>query len=118
MSTTIPCSSSSARRNVASTTNVAPWSCWAGPNTSPRRLWAIMMWSRIVTANMRSRPAVGDRVAERGQAPLGEPGHHARQLLEARLARDERVEGRVAQELQREREPVLGRAPPGTRRRE
>src|SRR4051812_7660714 len=77
-----------------------------------------MMWSRIVTANMRSRPAVGDRVAERGQAPLGEPGHHARQLLEARLARDERVEGRVAQELQREREPVLRRAPPGTRRRE
>ena len=40
-----------ARRNVASTTYVAPWSRCAGPNTSPRRLWATIMWSRTVTLN-------------------------------------------------------------------
>ena len=28
------------------------WRC-AGPNTSPRRLWAIIMWSRTVTLNTR-----------------------------------------------------------------
>src|SRR5947209_15129921 len=51
MSTTTPAEPSSARRKVASTTNVAPCSRWAGPNSSPRRLCATIMWSRTVTLN-------------------------------------------------------------------
>ena len=46
--------SSARRRNVASTTYVAPCSRWAGPKTSPRRLCAIIMWSRTVTLNIAS----------------------------------------------------------------
>ena len=47
----------SARRKVASTTYVAPCSRCAGPNTSPRKLWAIIMWSRTVTLNIGPTPA-------------------------------------------------------------
>src|SRR5215208_7327621 len=111
MSTTMPSASRLVRRKVASTRYVAPCRRWAGPNTSPRRLWAIMMWSRIVTLNTRSRPVVGDRVAERGQAPRGQALHDAGQRVEGRLARHEHVEGGVAQELERERQPVGGGAP-------
>jgi hypothetical protein len=46
-----------ARRKVASTTYVAPCRRCAGPNTSPRKLWAIIMWSRIVTLNTRYAPS-------------------------------------------------------------
>src|ERR1700754_2447090 len=106
MSTTIPSASSAARRKVASTTNVAPCSRCAGPNTSPRRLWAIIMWSRIVTLNTALHPLVGDGVAERRQGPEGQALHDIGQLLEARLTGDERVEGRVTQEVERERQPV------------
>src|SRR3954471_19464635 len=109
MSTTMPSASRAARRKVASTTYVAPCSRCAGPNTSPRRLWAIIMWSRTVTLNTPLRP-VGDRVAERGEAPRSQPRHDARQLVEARLAGDEHVEGGVAQQLEREGEPVGRRA--------
>src|SRR5262245_49360844 len=98
MSTTIPSASSVARRNVASTTYVAPCSRCAGPNTSPRRLWAIIMWSRTVTLNTRLRPFVGDRVAERRQGSRRQALHDARQLLEARLAGHEHVERGVAQQ--------------------
>ena len=38
-------------------------------------------------------------MAERRQAPRGEARHDAGQLVEARLARDEHVEGGVAQQL-------------------
>src|SRR3954463_10290465 len=110
MSTTMPSSSSSARRKVASTTNVAPCRRWAGPNTSPRRLWAIMKWSRTVTLNMRLRPVVGDGVTERSQRPLGETRHPGGQRVEGRLAGDDHVEGGVAQQLECEGEPVGRRA--------
>src|ERR1700761_600844 len=100
MSTTMPSASSPARRKVASTTKVAPCRRWAGPKASPRRLWAIIMWSRTVTLNT-SFPLVGDGVAERGQLPGGEPGHHVGQLVEAGLPAEQRVEGRVAQQLER-----------------
>src|SRR4051794_31060287 len=110
MSTTMPSASRVARRNVASTTYVAPCSRCAGPNTSPRRLWAIIMWSRTVTLNTRLRPVVGDGVAERGQAPRGQPRHDAGQLVEARLAGDDHVEGGVAQQVEREGQAVGRRA--------
>src|SRR3954469_15689418 len=115
MSTTMLSSSSSGRKNVASTTKVAPCSCWAGPKTSPRKLWATITWSRTVTRNtwvlplcgwavcIRSRPVgsggwVDDAVAQRRQLAAGEPGHYRGQLLDRALAGDERVEGRVSQQ--------------------
>src|SRR3954462_14117376 len=110
MSATMPSASRVARRNVASTTYVAPWRRCAGPNVSPRRLWAIIMWSRTVTLNTRLRPFVGDRVTERRQAPGGQARHDAGQLGEARLAGDEHVEGGVAQQVERYRQPVGGGA--------
>src|SRR4051812_41648135 len=119
MSITIPSSSRAARRKVASTTYVAPCRRWAGPKTSPRRLWAISMWSRTVTLNTSLRPFVGDRVAERREAPGRETRHDAGQLLEPRLAGDEHVERGIAQQVERERQPVGHRAPraPGRRDR-
>jgi len=57
MSTTMPSASSVARRKVASTTYVTPCRRCAGPNTSPRRLWAIIMWSRTVTLNTAYSPS-------------------------------------------------------------
>src|SRR3954469_17909287 len=111
MSTTMPSASRVARRKVASTTKVAPCRRCAGPNTSPRKLWAIIMWSRTVTLNTALRPFVGDRVAERPQTARGQARHDVGQLVEARLSGHEHVEGRVAQEVERERHPVGRRAP-------
>src|SRR5215212_7336900 len=96
MTTTMPSASRLARRKVASTTYVAPCRRCAGPKTSPRRLWAIIMWSRTVTLNTRLLPVVGDGVAERRQRAGGQARHDAGQLVEARLPGDERVEGGVA----------------------
>src|SRR5215204_3111637 len=118
MSMTMSLASSSARRNVASTTNVAPCRRCAGPNTSPRRLWAIIMCSRTVTLNMPS-PVIRNRVTKRSQATFGQTRHDTGQLVEARLAGDERVEGPVAQQVECECESVGGRATrtPGRRHR-
>src|SRR3954470_20297182 len=102
MSTTMLSASSSARRNVASTTKVAPCNCWAGPNTSPRKLWAIMMWSRTVTLYISSLPAVGDQVAQRGPGAVGQSGQHRGQFLERRLPGEQGVEGRLAEQVQRQ----------------
>src|SRR3954465_11502128 len=111
MSITMPSASRLARRKVASTTYVAPCRPCAGPNTSPRRLWAIIMWSRTVTLNTALGPLVGDRVAQRRQAALGQLRHHGGQLGEGRLAGQQHVERRVAQQLERQRQPVGRRAP-------
>src|SRR5436190_16474340 len=127
MSTTMLSTSSSGRRNVASTTNVAPCSRCAGPNTSPRKLWATMMWSRTVTLNINSRSVVGaavvgealvaDHVAQRGEIAVGQPGKYRRKVSETRLPRDHRVEDRVPQQLQGQREPVGWAAGRPSRRR-
>src|SRR3954462_6721486 len=100
MSTTMLSASSSGRRNVASTTNVAPCRRWAGPKTSPRKLCATIVWSRTVTLNIVLLFRVGQGVAERGQASARQPGHHLGQLFEARLARDQGIERTVAQQVQ------------------
>ncbi len=54
MSTSTPSPSSRGPTNVASTTYVAPCSRCAGPNISPVNEWAIIMWSRTVTENIRT----------------------------------------------------------------
>src|SRR3954470_11688602 len=121
MSRTMPSPSRSGRAKAASTTYVAPWSAWAGPNTSPGRLWAIIMWSLTVTSNMSPLPrpvafAVADRVAE-GRGGAGrELGHHLGELLERRLAGEQDVVGRVCQQSQRQRHPVCVGTPAAPRR--
>src|SRR3954452_20398743 len=99
MSTTTPEGSSSPRRKAASTTNVAPCSRWAGPNISPRKLWATIMWSRTVTLNIDLPLGVADGVAERWELAAGQPGHHVGQVLEGGLTGDQRVEGVVPQQV-------------------
>src|SRR3954469_3662514 len=110
MSTTMPSASSDSPRKVASTTYVAPCNCCAGPKTSPRRLCAIIMWSRTFTRNMSLLPVVADRVAQRGEFARGEFGQHVGQRLERGRAGEQRIEGRVAEQLERECPPLRRRA--------
>src|ERR671913_1134134 len=115
MSTTMPSASSSGRRNVASTTKVAPCSCWAGPNTSPRKLWATIMWSRTVTLNNGLPLAVGNGVAQRPEAAVRQAPEGLREVVEGRAPGQQGVERRVLEEAQGEPEAVGRRAstPPG-----
>src|SRR5690349_120871 len=106
MSTTMLSSSSSGRRKVASTTKVAPCSFCAGPKTSPEKLCAIMMWSRTVTLNKSSLHWVVDEVTEGRKATVRKPRQHLGQLAEIRPARDQRLEGGIAQQVERERQPL------------
>src|SRR3954451_11631412 len=117
MSTTTPSSSSSRRRKVASTTKVAPCRRCAGPNVSPRRLCAIIMWSRTVVLYTRSDLLglvlglvvglrVADAVADRRQIPGNQPRQDAGQLVEPGLPRDQDVEGRVGQQPEGQREAL------------
>src|SRR5256885_12643898 len=106
MSTTMLSASSSARRKVASTTYVAPCRRCAGPKTSPRKLWAIIRWSRTVTLNTVSRSGVGDEVAQCGNLAGGQPGQHVGQLVEAGLAGEQRVERGILEQVEGQREAV------------
>src|SRR5215207_6203688 len=122
MSTRTPSESSRGPVRAASTTYVAPCSRCAGPNASPWKLWAIIMWSRTVTVNtslLRHRCLVGidDAPTQAHQGAVGQLGHHGRQLLEARLARQQHVERRVAEQLEREGQPLRAGTPPTPRRR-
>src|SRR3954452_23251811 len=114
MSTTMLSASSAVRRNVASTTNVAPCSRCAGPNASPRRLWATITWSRTVMLNIGSALLIGDRVAERRQAAADEVLQHPRQLGECAGPGEQDVEDGVPQQVESESEAVPRRpaAPP------
>src|SRR5262245_1820926 len=94
MSTTMPSTPRSGRRNSTSTTYVAPCSRCAGPNTSPRKLCAIIMCPRTVTLYI-SNP-VAERVARR----VGQSAHHVGQIVERVFARDDGVEGVVAQTVE------------------
>src|SRR4051812_23903681 len=106
MSTTMLSASSSARRNVASTTKVAPCRRCAGPKTSPSKLWAIITWSRTVTLNTSSSLLVGDHVCERRAAPVREGRQHVGQFDERRGTGDQRVERGIAEQFERQRQPV------------
>src|SRR2546421_2451070 len=105
MSTTMPSSSSTGRRNVASTTNVAPWRRWAGPNTSPRKLWATIMWSRTVRLNTGS-PVVYLGVvvvhtqAKRRRFTVNQAGHRGRELGEGALVGDQHVVGGIREQVE------------------
>src|SRR5687768_13217494 len=100
------------RRNSQSTMKVAPCSACAGPNTSPLKLCAIMMCSRTPTLNMplppsaRLGPRIDDpdakRITRLGQERRQRPGQGG----EGELVRDERVERRVPQQVQRRLEPA------------
>src|SRR5688500_17798495 len=115
MSTSTPSESSCGPVNDASTTYVAPCSRCAGPNASPRKLWAIIMWSRTVTVNTSCLRlgvlGIDDAPTQRGNMPLREIRHHLGQLLEPRLPRQQHVEGGVAEQVEGQRQPLGVRTP-------
>ena len=45
-------------------------------------------------------------MAERAEPAVGQSGHHIGQLVERRCAGEQRVEGRVPEQVQRERPPL------------
>ncbi len=91
MSRTIEFGPSFGAKNAASTMKVAPWRFWAGPNASPRRLWAIMMWSRTSRANMAAPVSVGEEDGER--AGIGEQGGQAvGRVGQRQTVRQQRIE--------------------------
>src|SRR6201991_2405061 len=100
MSTTMPSASSSRRRNSTSTTYVAPCIRCAGPNTSPEKLCAIIMWSRTHTVYISNLVInlVHDHVS-RGTPQLA---HHPRQIFETTFAVDERIQLGCCQQRERE----------------
>src|SRR5215475_13568065 len=104
MSTTTLSASSCARRKVASTTYVAPCRRCAGPKTSPRKLCAIIMWSRTVTLYTGSRSGIPNDVAQRGKRAGGQLGEDVGQLVEPGLSREDGVESLVPQQVQSERQ--------------
>src|ERR1019366_728059 len=111
MSMTIPFGSSRSAMKAARTTKVAPWSCWAGPNTAPRKEWAIMIWSETSTANTGTSRSIGlrgARIADQRAARVGLRAENLRQSLRQALERHRRrqqaVEHRIGQEIERRRQ--------------
>ena len=91
--------------NAASTTKVAPCSACAGPNTAPRNEWAIMMWSRTSTVNKGYLSRITDELAEYAAPGLQDIGKTRRQFAERNGRREQSVEPRIAQELERRLQP-------------
>src|SRR5580658_8896634 len=109
MSITTPLRSSASAKNAASITKVAPCSAWAGPNISPRNEWAIITWSRTSTACIGA--SIGWRIVDAlaQDEALGRENltNAQRQLDERDRRRDEHIEPRVGEQLERCREPPL-----------
>src|SRR5262245_25269208 len=76
----------------------------AGPNSSPRKLCAIITWSRTPTLYMLA--SVVDPATQLGQRARAQPAHDRRQLVKAAAVVDQSLEPRVAAQLEREREPA------------
>src|SRR5260370_564357 len=109
MSMTTPFGSSVSARKAASITKVAPCSAWAGPNISPRNEWAIMMRSRTSTAYIAGTSGVGRVVDQLAQhtAVGGEDVRQARrQVGEGNGRRQQRVEPRIGEQVERGGEPA------------
>src|SRR5918998_6633520 len=111
MSTTMLSSSSSGRRNVASTTMVAPCSFCAGPKTSPEKLCAIMMWSRTVTLNKPSLSFVVHQVTQGRELATRQTRHDLGQLAECRPPGDQCAEPVIVQEIKGKTQTLTVRAP-------
>src|SRR6516162_4171010 len=116
MSTTMPWASSSSARNATRMTNVAPCTFWAGPKTSPRKEWAIMIWSETSTAytGIPLRQCfigrrVADQRADRVRVGTQNRGQFCRQLLEGHSGREQCIERRLVEERKRRREAPLTR---------
>src|SRR5712671_1203306 len=106
MSMTTPFGSSVSARKAASITKVAPCNAWAGPNISPRNEWAIMMWSRTSTAYIGTSAFRGiiDELAQ--DAALGRQDllHAHRQLHERARWREQGIQARVGEQIERGRD--------------
>ncbi len=91
-----------------------------GPNTSPRRLWAIIMWSRTVTLNTVYSPVVGDGVAERRQAarrPAGPSRRAARRNRDCPVSSASKAGSRSSSSASASRSAVVRRCRGGRGRR-
>src|SRR5581483_1355469 len=116
----MPLASSSLLMNATRTTKVAPCNSCAGPKTSPRKEWAIMIWSDTSTAYTNLLPA-GSRIADQWTARVAVGGEYRRQARgkfgKRHRRREQGVERRVGQQRQRRREPLpMGPARPMRRR--
>src|ERR1700730_10623089 len=114
----MPFASSWSAMNAAATTNVAPCSACAGPNTAPRNECAIMTWSRTSMANKgqppeRSSGLLGRRIgyeltqhaAARSQYSR-EPG---RQVVKGEGGSKQRVKPRIGEQAYRRGKPAVRR---------
>src|SRR4029453_10042443 len=125
MSTTMPCSSSVSARNATRMTKGPPCSFWAGPNPSPRKEWAIMIWSDTSTAYTRdlsSGGGAGRRITDQLADDIGlgieDRGQIRRQILEGHRRRDQPIERRVGGERDGRRQATPERPTRTMRRRD
>src|SRR6266568_1519134 len=113
MSTTIPLVSSRSARKQALTAKVAPCSRCAGPNTAPRNECATMMWSETSTPNtgVSSAPDQGstiiDQLAQYAAGRRKNRGQLCGEIGERDRGSQQRVEGRIGEQVERRREPAL-----------
>src|SRR5215472_17721024 len=97
-------------------TNVAPCTFCAGPKTSPRKEWAIMIWSETSTANTGNSSSVrfvgcrvADQRADHVRVEIENRGQFRRQLIEGHGGRQQRIQRRLVEERKRGREAPLMR---------
>src|SRR5882672_120127 len=131
ISTTTPLGSSASAMKAASITKVAPCSPWAGPNISPRNEWATITWSRTSTANIGPpehlpanwlaaflekcdqadvlRGRIVDQLAQYAALGAENTGQSRRQVVERDGGRQQRIEPRIRQEVERGGEPAAMR---------
>src|SRR5947207_15827240 len=108
MSTMMPFASSFSDMNATATVKVAPCSACAGPKTSPLNEWAIMMWSETSTA-YTDAPSVADELAQHAARGIEDVGQLVRQIHECDRRRDQRIERRIVQKVERRSEtaPII-----------
>src|SRR6266436_9087062 len=117
MSTTMPCESRSSARNATRTTKVAPCTFCAGPNSSPRNEWAIMIWSETSTAYTEDR-----RIADQWTHPFGLATQNRRQLrrqiVEGYAGTQQDIQHRLLEKRKRRHEAPAARPPRAVRWRD
>src|SRR3984893_2900275 len=104
MSTTMPLGSSFSAMKATATVNVAPCSACAGPKTSPLNEWAIMMWSETstaYTATPKGSDGIADELAQRAARGIENVGQLSRQVAERDSRRQQAVQHRIVQEVER-----------------
>src|SRR5579871_703355 len=106
----MPFASSFSAMKATATVKVAPCSSCAGPKTSPLNEWAIMMWSETSTAYTENLSyLVADQLAQHAALRRENLGKAHGQVGERDRRRQQRIERRVLQEVERGRQaaPII-----------